>query len=97
MSNKLGVIEEIINLGNHSHLLDTFAIYGLGFGILQVYIYIIPLLTRINKINGYYESQAILICIVFFMFFTLNVMTPSVGFAVYFIYPTTWDWIHGRR
>lgn len=83
----------VARYGNHSQLLDTFAFYGLGIGFLQLYVYLKPIKARIVKINGFYEGLPLLIMMLFVILITLNNVTPSIGFAVFFIYPTIYDWI----
>ena len=87
------IFKNVARFGNHSQLLDTFAFYGLGIGVLQLYIYLKPIKSRIVKINGSFDSLPILLMLLLIILITLNVMTQSIGFAIYFISLTIDDWI----
>lgn len=88
------IIVGVAIYGNHSQIFDTFAFYGLGIGVLQLYIYLTPIKERIVNVNGSYEGLPLLIMLLMIILFTLNNATPSIGFALYFIFPTVYDWIH---
>lgn len=83
----------IEGFGKHSQILDTFALYGLGIGLLQLFIYIQPIAKRMKNINGSSSLLSLSILIITCMLFTLNNATPSIGFAAFFIYPTAYDWL----
>jgi len=80
-------------LGNHSQILDTFALYGLGLGILQLFVYLYPILTRMKNVNGSYSILSITMLMLLCILFSINTATPSIGFAFFFIFPTAYDWI----
>lgn len=79
---------ELIAFGQHSQIIDTFALYGISIGLLQLYIYIKPLKDRIIVSFKKYNVLAILIMLNFLIVTVFNNITPSIGFAVLFIYPT---------
>ncbi|TXC82182.1 hypothetical protein FS935_21015 [Metabacillus litoralis] len=78
--------------GQHSYIMDTFALYGLFIGILNIYILTQPFLVRMERGNvlvGLNFSVLMSTLILFFM----NNATPSIGFAIYFIYPFFYNWL----
>lgn len=79
---------ELIAFGQHSQILDTFALFGIVIGLLQLYIYVKPLKDRITVGLKKYDIFAITIMISFLIVTVFNNVTPSIGFAVLFIYPT---------
>jgi hypothetical protein len=83
---------QIIGFGQHSQVLDTFALYGLFIGLLQLYVYLNPLFARLKYSRGIVSGFTLAIMIVFLFIITINNTTPSVGFAVFFIFPTMYDW-----
>ena len=84
----------VAGLGNHSHFIDTFAFFGVGIGLIQLYIYLHPIKLRLKKINGLYDRSIMIIMLILIIILTLNVAMPSIGFALYFIFPTAYDWVH---
>lgn len=86
-------IGKLQGLGNHSQILDTFALFGFGIGMLQLFIYLKPIFGRIKNIDGSFSVLSITILLLLCILFTINTATPSIGFAVYFIFPTAYDWI----
>lgn len=83
---------QITGFGQHSQVFDTFALYGLLIGLLQLYIYLKPLIARLKYTRGIVSGFTLAIMIVFLIIITINNATPSVGFAVFFIFPTIYDW-----
>ena len=79
---------ELIAFGQHSQIIDTFALFGIVIGLLQLYIYVKPLKDRITIGLKKYDIFAITIMISFLIVSVFNNVTPSIGFAVLFIYPT---------
>lgn len=82
---------EIIGFGQHSQVLDTFAMYGLIIGLLQFYVYLYPLVARLKYAKGLISGFSLTILIIFLILITINNATPSIGFAVFFIFPTLYD------
>tara|TARA_B110000211_G_scaffold72789_1_gene84491 strand:- start:3430 stop:4671 length:1242 start_codon:yes stop_codon:yes gene_type:complete len=79
---------ELIAFGQHSQIIDTFALFGISLGLLQLYIYTKPLKDRITVGLKKYDVLAILIMFNFLVITVFNNITPSIGFVVLFIYPT---------
>jgi len=87
---------EVARFGNHSQIIDTFAFYGLGIGLLQLYVLFKPLFLRMHFPNSSYDILPISIIIIFACLTTLNVLTQSIGFVVFFIYFTVDDMVNKK-
>lgn len=88
-----GGIAGLHGFGQHSFLLDTFALYGGIIGVASVYIYSQPLVKQIRRdINGG-SSLPFLMLLLAMLFFIINNMTPSIGFAIYFAFPVLYGWL----
>lgn len=96
-TNTFTQIDKLSGLGNHSQLLDTFALYGLGIGLLQLYIYTKPILDRINIREKSLSILSITILLIILILFSINTATPSIGFAIFFIYPAIFDWLNDKN
>lgn len=84
----------VLGFGQHSQILDTFALFGIPLGLVQVYIYFKPLISRIKQHGQRISSFAFLITLLSGVIFTMNVATPSIGFAVFFIFPVVYDYLN---
>ncbi len=82
----------IIGFGQHSQFLDVFALFGLGIGTLQLYVFLQPIVKRIRNADNSYSGMSIAILTLLIILFTINNATPSIGFALFFIFPTIYDW-----
>ena len=87
----------LVGFGQHSQLLDTFALYGFGIGILQLYVYFQPIISRAKNSDGSICTLTLLMLVLFFVLLFINNATPSIGFAIFFVFPTIYDWIQERR
>lgn len=87
--------EGVSGFGQHSFMLDTFALFGLGIGLLQLFIFTQPFLRRIkpNK-HSKISSMALVFMVIFIILTFVNNLTPSIGLAAFFIFPTFYDWVH---
>tara|TARA_Y100001980_G_C14549530_1_gene331464 strand:+ start:589 stop:1695 length:1107 start_codon:yes stop_codon:yes gene_type:complete len=83
----------VVIYGNHSHFIDTFALFGLGIGLLQLYLYFGPIISKIKRKNNYYDTFFILIGIGLLIALTFNIATVSIGFLIFFILPTVNDYL----
>ncbi len=94
LSNPLfgSIVKPSVVMGNHSFLMDTFALYGVFLGIISLCVILIPFIGRFNK-NGRLNGLNLTMMICVFLLFFLNNATPSMGFAVFFIYPVMYDWL----
>ena len=77
--------------GQHSHFLDTFALYGLFIGLIGIYIIAQPFLKRMKVHTALFGLNVSILASVL-MLFSANNVTPSIGYAVFFIYPVLYDW-----
>jgi len=75
--------------GQHSHIMDTFAFLGFIPGVIQVYIMYVPFLVMAKNKKSF--GLVIASAISFFLIASLNTVTPSFGFASYFILPIFLD------
>ena len=83
-------------IGQHSQILDTFALFGIGIGLLQLFIYLYPITSRIRNENGTISTLSILMLLIFFILVTINNASASIGFAIFFIYPTINDFLQKK-
>ena len=79
---------KLIAFGQHSQILDTMALFGIPFGLFQLYIYLKPLKDRITIGYKKYNMLTIATILCFLVISIFNNLTPSIGFAVFFIFPT---------
>lgn len=82
----------LVGFGQHSQVLDVFALFGLGIGLLQIYIFSQPIFTRFKNFDNSYSGLSIHLFVIFLVLFTFNNVTPSIGFAFFFIFPAVYDW-----
>jgi len=82
----------LFGFGQHSQILDTFALFGTGIGLLQFYVLLQPIYLRIKTKNNFYSGLSLMLFIQTIILLTLNNATPSIGFALFFIFPTVYDW-----
>ena len=80
----------VTGFGQHSQIIDTFALFGLPVGLLQLYLLYSPLVKFIN-FRDRTSSISLVIFLVMLILSTFNNLTPSIGFAVYFLYPVLHD------
>lgn len=87
----------VAGFGQHSQILDTFALYGFLIGIMQLYILFNPLIKRLQKKTRQLTSLPFLMIITTAILFTGNNATPSIGFALFFVYPTVLDYLLEKK
>jgi hypothetical protein len=73
--------------GQHSFFIDGFALFGVVFGLLQIYVFMYPLAKEFALISLHHASLPVLVFILVIVFFTINNAVPSVGFVIFFVYP----------
>jgi len=82
--------------GQHSFILDTFALYGFLPGATLLYIIIQPFLKRIKtKVEPNNSVWLMLTSMLIILVF--NTATPSIGLALFFIYPVVYDIIKIKK
>lgn len=80
-----------LGIGQHSFILDTFALFGVLWGGVLVVLLVLNLV-KLNKRNTKIKNNlpdAMLV--IFLVFGFLNNMTPSVGFAAFFVFPVIYS------
>ncbi|EID4336612.1 O-antigen ligase family protein, partial [Vibrio vulnificus] len=85
LSNSNGSV--LSSIGQHSFVLDGFAMFGVFVGALNVFLLLVPLyyLTIADRLIPISLSCSLFI--LFFLFILVNNVTPSIGFALFFIIP----------
>ncbi|WP_066055695.1 hypothetical protein [Robertmurraya korlensis] len=86
----------MVGFGQHSHFIDTLALFGLFFGILNIILIIQPFIVRM-RINPDLIGFNLTILISTIILFLMNNATTSIGFAVFFVYPVVYDWFVERE
>lgn len=81
--------------GQHSQFLDTFALFGLLIGLIQIYIILQPFIIRLKQFSQL-RNFTFVMMILTFVIFTFNNVTPSIGFAIFFIFPVIYDLLKKR-
>lgn len=81
--------------GNHSHFIDTIAYFGLFVFILQISAYTYPILDLIKNYQDQ-RSSIITIYTLFVILGTINNITPSIAFFVYFVTPAVVEYSNNR-
>lgn len=75
-------------LGQHSHILDTFAFYGIGIGLWMVYVILIPFIDKKGK--GIHQTSslncAMMVCTL--LLYLFNNATDSIAIVVGIVMPT---------
>ena len=78
--------------GQHSQFLDSIALFGSIVGFVQIYCMIQPIWVRVRKTWDFgLIDPAMLGAAIIFL--TIDNVTCSVGFAVYFFYPSVRDYL----
>ncbi len=83
----------MLSFGQHSQILDCFALFGFIIGSLQLYLFLNPFIIRMRNKNRILRKLTFIVLIIFFLLITFNNITPSVGFATFFIFPSIYDWM----
>lgn len=84
-------------VGQHSYILDTYALYGLFLGTYSAWIMWLPFRYRITAKQGSkLQVYAWTVGIAFMLLITMNNLTATMGFASFFVFPTVFDYINKR-
>ncbi|MDQ6418673.1 O-antigen ligase family protein [Paenibacillus sp. LHD-117] len=86
----------LVGFGQHSQFLDTFALYGFIIGCVNIAIVLYPFITRFTK-DRMLTNLNITMILATVLLFTMNNVTPIIGFAVFFMYPVLYDFIKKRN
>ena len=57
----------------------------------------IPFVQRIRQLDGKLSSFAIVFMFIFIVLISINNASPSIGFAAFFIFPLTYDWLNSSQ
>jgi len=80
--------------GQHSFLLDMFSIFGVIIGVIGLYVLFQPLIKLLNRSSMRKKiSLPFLMLMLSGIFFLVNNLSPSIGFAIYFVYPTIYNFM----
>ncbi|MHB1010283.1 MAG: hypothetical protein ACYC1E_13820 [Propionibacteriaceae bacterium] len=85
----------LIGFGQHSHLLDTFALFGLGMGLLQLVILFRVFVIR-NRGHGDRIVLSLPVALVAIIVLGMDNAAPAFGLVVYLIYPYVIDGVFPR-
>lgn len=83
----------VTGFGQHSAIIDTFALFGTLCGLLFLYLIITPFKRALKNNQVHSNKLAVLTLATFLSILTFNILTPSIGLAAFFIYPTINLWI----
>lgn len=85
----------LVGFGQHSQILDTFALFGIFIGIAQIYILCQPYFIRIK--NSGIKDLPIVLMIAMMTLFFMNNVTASIGLVLFLIFPTIHDELELRK
>ena len=79
---------DLDGIGQHSTIMDTFAIWGIPLGLFFIFLLIYPFRVMWKLANGFKAKTFVVIGGgVFFGTILTNNMTPSMGLGAYFLLP----------
>lgn len=85
---------ELSRVGQHSTILDTFAMYGIFIGTFFFWIMWLPFKSLISRRSSYRMNVLVwIVGISFMILITFNNLTPSMGYAAFFVLPTAFDYL----
>lgn len=73
--------------GQHSFVLDTFSLFGLIIGLINIYLITYPFFIMYKGSLNTLKPLIVVLCITALYFFTINNATSSIGFVLYFLLP----------
>jgi hypothetical protein len=82
---------DLSKIGQHSHVLDTFAFFGFFIGIFMCVFMFYPFFIRLKKQEYKLKIFTIIVGFAFFILITANNLTPTMGYAAFFVFPTVFD------
>lgn len=94
---ELGNNFDLNRVGQHSYVFDTYALFGLFLGTYSLWIMWLPFHYRIKSNFGYkLKVFSWTVGFAFMILIIMNNLTPSMGFAAFFVFPTVFDYINKR-
>ena len=82
----------ILGVGQHSHIWDTLAFYGLPAGFLGIYLYIKPFWDKWKE-GGQYRGIALVVGAAAMILLYANNYSASICFVAYFVFPMVFDYL----
>lgn len=78
-----------VGFGQHSHILDTFALYGLFVGFIYFILLIFPFINEFKKYNK--NIVLLIVSIIMLSIFIFNNGTDAIAFSLFLAFPTLFD------
>jgi hypothetical protein len=84
-----------MGFGQHSYFIDTFALFGIIIGVINLILVLQPFIKRMKfkKLIGLNFGFLVSVLILFVM----NNVTVSIGYVVFFVYPVIYDWLLNKK
>lgn len=82
----------LVGFGQHSQFLDTLALFGLFIGLLNLFIVLSPFFIRL-KTSTNIKGLSIAMLFSVIIIFSMNNITHSIGFAIFFVYPVVYSFL----
>ena len=88
---------DLNKVGQHSYVFDTYALFGLFLGTYSLWIMWLPFHYRIKSNFGYkLKVFSWTVGFAFMILIIINNLTPTMGFAAFFVFPTVFDYINRK-
>jgi|GEM_PF-4400636 len=88
---------DLQKIGQHSTVLDTFAMYGIIMGSFFFWIMLLPFKYIISRGNSYkMKTFGWIIGLAFIFLIVFNNLTASIGYAAFFFFPTVFDYLNSH-
>lgn len=87
------VDNRIIGVGQHSHIWDTLAFYGLPAGILNIYLYLKPFIMKFREGQNFRTMSLVTGAATMILLYANN-YSASICFVAYFVFPLVLDYIN---
>lgn len=73
--------------GQHSFILDTFSLFGVFIGLINIYLILYPFNILYKNSVDELKPIILVICTSAIYFFLVNNATPSIGYVLYYLFP----------
>lgn len=85
------------NVGQHSYLLDTMALYGIFIGLLGCYSILLPFILFFRKTNNtQLRRVCLLIGSLYLLLLYRNNLTLDISYSAYFYFPTLFSFLKDK-
>ena len=81
--------------GQHSMILDTYALFGVFIGTMLIGCMLLPFWYYLLS-TVHFRNLALVMLISSFLIMYFNNFTSSLGLVLYFVFPSTWDYINNH-